>query len=280
MKIAISGASGFVGTHLSAYLQQCGHDIVPLSREDLAAGAPVRLGELVATCDAVINLAGAPIDHRWTARYKEELFASRIDTTRRLVEAVDASSTVKTFISTSAVGYYPSVGCYDEQDDQPGTGLLSHLCTLWEAEARKVRTRCVITRFGVVLSDAGGAFPRMARPAKMGVAVVAGSGAQSFSWIALEDLLRAQEFLLSHPSLDGTFNLVAPEKQTMREFIAAVAARYKSHLTVRIPSWLFRVAMGEASGVLLDGQCVIPHRLEQAGFHFARPSVDDFLRQI
>lgn len=278
MKIAISGASGFVGMHLSDYLRSQGHEIVPLGRAELADGAQKRLAELVAPCDAVINLAGAPIDHRWTRRYKNELWESRIATTRRLVGAVNAGSCVKTFISTSAVGAYPSVGCYDESDDVRGNGFLARLCEMWEAEAEQVDARCAITRFGVVLAGDGGAFQKLARPAQRGVAVIPGSGAQAFSWIALDDLVRAEEFLLSNTGLSGVFNLVAPGTTTMRGVVEAAAAHYRSWLTVRIPSFAVRWAMGEAAGFILDGPCVRPHRLLGAGFRFEVPTIGDFLQ--
>lgn len=277
MKIAISGASGFVGTHLWAYLQRQGHSIVPLGRDDLADGAQTHLGELLDGCDAVINLAGAPIDRRWSRTYKETLFASRVDTTRRLVEAVNSCASIQTFISTSAVGYYPSVGCYDEDTDEPGTGFLAHLCALWEDEARKVGVRCVITRFGVVLSPDGGAFPRLMRPIRSGLAVIPGSGAQPFAWVALEDLLRAEEYLLTRPELSGVFNFTAPDSITMRELVQGAAVRCHARLRVRIPSWMIRLAMGESAAVLLDGQCAEPKRLLQSGFEFSVPTIRDFL---
>lgn len=280
MKIAISGASGFVGTHLTAYLRRQGHVVVPLGRADLAEGAQERLARLIAPCEAVVNLAGAPIGHRWSRKYKEELVASRVDTTRRLVEAIDAGGGVRTLVSTSAVGYYPSVGCYDEFDQAHGTGFLARLCMRWEEQARRVRARCVITRFGVVLAPDGGAFPVMTRTARARVAVVAGSGLQPFSWIALDDLVRAQEFLLTHDELDGVFNLTAPEKLTMREFMAAAARHYRAWMTVRVPAFAVRAALGESSSFVLEGQCAVPQRLSDAGFRFGMPAAEDFLKNL
>lgn len=280
MKIAISGASGFIGSHLSAYMQRQGGVVVPLGREDLMPGGQERLASLLAGCDAVVNLAGAPIAHRWTAAYKEELYASRVDTTRRLVEAVNRNGSIRTFVSTSAVGFYPSVGCYDEQDQEPGAGFLSHLCVHWEAEARKVETRCVITRFGVVLSAEGGAFPRMVAPLERGVGLVAGSGLQPFSWIALEDLMRGIAFVLLRPDLQGVFNLTAPEKLTMREFMAAAGKHYGVWFSLNAPAFAVRWALGESSAFVLEGQCVVPQRLLEEGFVFTMPAAEDFLRAL
>ena len=214
MKIAISGASGFIGSHLAGYLTAQGHQVVPLGR-GYFSGFPApgpgvigdrawdgAMGRLVAAlegCGAVVNLAGAPIDRRWSDTYKEELYASRIGPTRRLVEAIGALETPPgVLVSASAVGYYPAEGCYKETDARKGTGFLSDLCAAWEQEAQRVPpgVRLVVTRFGVVFSPGGGAFPRLARPFRMGVAARLGDGSQNVSWIALEDLVRAIGFVL------------------------------------------------------------------------------------
>ena len=203
MKIAISGASGFIGSHLAGYLTAQGHQVVPLGR-GYFSGFPApgpgvigdrawdgAMGRLVAAlegCGAVVNLAGAPIDRRWSDTYKEELYASRIGPTRRLVEAIGALETPPgVLVSASAVGYYPAEGCYKETDARKGTGFLSDLCAAWEQEAQRVPpgVRLVVTRFGVVFSPGGGAFPRLARPFRMGVAARLGDGSQNVSWIAL-----------------------------------------------------------------------------------------------
>lgn len=280
MRIAISGASGFVGTHLSAYLQGRGHTIVPLVRRDFADDAQERLARLLNDCDAVVNLAGVPINHRWSAKYKQELIASRVDTTHRLVEAIDRSECVKTLISTSAVGYYPNVGCYDEGSSERGSGFLSDLCAAWEAEAQRVKVRCVITRFGVVLAEGGGAFVPLSHPARLGVAVVVGSGLQPFSWIDADDLVRAEEFLLLRSDLTGVFNLTAPEKLTHREFMELVAHHYKSWFTLPVPAFSLRMVFGEAADFMLCGQCVVPTRLLEAGFRFSTPSAREFLEKL
>lgn len=280
MKIAISGATGFIGRHLTDYLEGRGHAVTALGREDFTDEERDRLAYLVAECDAVVNLAGAPIDRRWTDAYRRELISSRVDVTRRLVEAVGRSERTKTFVSASAVGCYPSVGCYDEFSLERGQGLLAELCERWEAQARQVAVRCVITRFGVVLSDGGGAFPRLARSARSGVAAVPGGGSQPFSWIDLRDLMRAVEFLIEHPELDGVFNLTAPGMCSLREFIRAVGRRYGARLTVTVPAFAVRWALGEGSSVVLGGQCAVPLRLLGAGFRFESPTVADFLRSI
>lgn len=280
MKIAISGASGFIGTHLTHYLQQHCHEVIPLSRRDFAHGAEDQLAWLVAECDGVVNLAGAPVDRRWTKAYREELWTSRVEVTRRLVEAVARSENTCVFLSASAVGCYPSVGCYDELTTERGTGFLARLCEAWEAQARQTNVRCVITRFGVVLGPDGGAFARLVRPAKAGAAIVPGGGSQSFSWIDVADLVRAVEYLLTHRKAAGVYNLVAPERTSMGEFTRAVAKHFRSRITLHVPAFALRMKMGEGASVLLDGPCAIPRRLQEAGFRFESPAAKDFLGRI
>ena len=282
MKVAISGASGFVGTHLSGYLKSCGHEIVPLGRDDFREEARQQLADKVADCRGVINLAGAPIDHRWSEKYKRVLISSRIDVTRRLAEAANLSPATEVFISTSAVGCYPSVGCYDEYSAVRGTGFLAQLCADWEAETRRIkpRIRVAITRFGVVLGADGGAFPRMARPARTGMATVLGRGHQPFSWIDVADLVRAEEFLLERHNLEGVFNFAAPQRLTQREFAEAVAAHYKARMTVTVPAFVFRLLYGEAADFLLHGQCAVPARLSEVGFRFRTPDIETFLKSL
>ena len=159
-----------------------------------------------AGCHAVINLAGAPIDRRWTDAYKRELVESRIMTTRKLVEAVNRlHEPPGVMISASAVGYYGSSGgCHGELDAPEADSFLAELCVAWEKEAGLVNSsvRLVLTRFGVVLSPDGGALPEMMRPARFGVTATAGNPDHLFSWVALEDLADALVFIMGSR---GTF---------------------------------------------------------------------------
>lgn len=297
MKIAISGASGFIGSHLAGYLTAQGHQVVPLGR-GYFSGFPApgpgvigdrawdgAMGRLVAAlegCGAVVNLAGAPIDRRWSDTYKEELYASRIGPTRRLVEAIGALETPPgVLVSASAVGYYPAEGCYKETDARKGTGFLSDLCAAWEQEAQRVPpgVRLVVTRFGVVFSPGGGAFPRLARPFRMGIAARLGDGSQNVSWIALEDLVRAIGFVLEDAAVRGTVNMVAPQHLTNAELTGALARHYRVSLRVGVPGWIVRAIYGEAAQVLLSGQCAVPEKLTAAGFTFDAENIERFLER-
>ena len=162
MKIAMSGASGFIGSRLSQFLNHEGHEIVPLGRELFRPENEMPLCRILSTCRAVVNLAGAPIDKRWTRTYKQQLIDSRVEVTRCLTKAMKkASPSPAIFVSASAVGYYPDWGEWDEYNDVYGNDFLAHLCREWEGAARECPegTRLVITRFGIVLSRDGGALP-------------------------------------------------------------------------------------------------------------------------
>lgn len=283
MKIAISGASGFVGTHLSKFLESQTHQVVGLERSVFENGTQEQLERALEGCDVVINLAGMPINHRWSKRYKQKLYKSRVGTTRQIVEAINSMERKpQLLISTSAVGYYPSEGCFDEYSSGHGDTFLSHLCLAWEAESQKVspQVRVVNTRFGVVFGEDGGAFAKMARPARWGIAAVLGSGRQFFAWIDIDDLTRAMEFIIENRAITGAVNLIAPEQSDNRHITEAIADHYLCFLTIRIPELFLRISMGEASLFVTKGQCVRPTKLLNAGFSFNSSTIDEFLVKV
>lgn len=282
MKIAISGASGFVGTHITEIFALKGYEVVPLGRQLFEEGSQKRLEEAIAGCEVVINLAGATINHRWTKRYKQMMYDSRIGVTRKIVAAINAlDRKPKVFISTSAVGCYPSEGCFDENSTQVGSSFLSKLCIEWEKESQKVspEVRLVNARFGVILAAKGGAFSKMVKSAKMGIATIIGNGNQPFSWIDLEDHGRAIEFIVENSSLNGAVNLVSPEILTNRSFTKQIARYYRSLLTIRIPKFFFSLMMGESAELLTEGQCVKSTKLLEHGFAFNVSTIEQFLNK-
>lgn len=282
MRIAISGATGFVGSHLGEFLKERGDEVVPLPRTIFSENERETLAGVLSQCDAVINLAGAPLDKRWTEAYRKEIYESRVQTTRAIVDAINSVKTKpELLISTSAVGYYPSSGCYGESDARKGTGFLSDICHAWEDEAAKVspEVRCVITRFAVILSPDGGAFPKIAYPAQHRLAVRLGSGTQNFAWIDLQDLMRAMEFIITHPAIHGPVNLVSPRRINNGQFTRAVARRFGAWV-LPMPGFLINLVWGDAAQLLLSGQCAYPEKLLAAGFRFTSEGISDFLERI
>lgn len=281
MNIAICGANGFIGSRLAEAFGKQGDTVVPLGRALFSDRQRSRLEQLIRPCEVVVNVAGAPIDKRWTTAYKQTLYASRVGVTRRLVEAINSGGATRLFISASAVGIYPHVGCYDEGAMQQGHGFLARLCAAWEHEARQLRgdVRLAVTRFGVVLAPHGGAFARLARMGRLKTEAVIGNGWQPLSWIDREDLVRAIIFLTENGQLSGTFNFTAPERLTQKEFMREVARHYGA-LLLPVPGFAVKMFYGEASQFLLQGQCAVPARLTEAGFEFLTPDLDTFLRRL
>ena len=278
MRIAISGASGFVGKRLSTYFQEKGYEIVSLNRTIIQDSE--KLIDALSGCQAVINLAGANINQTWTFEHKREMYNSRIEVTCNLVNAINALHVKpEVFISASAVGYYPNKGFYDEYSMQKGDGFLSDLCKDWEDEAGKInnKTRLVITRLGIVLSPYGGAFPKMFSTLKFKFATVVGTGQQMFPWIDIRDLVRAMEYVMQTSSITGVVNFVAPQQLTQYQLAERVAHHYKCLLKVGIPEFILKYKFGEASDFLLKGQCVIPTRLIKSDFTYLSPNIDQFL---
>lgn len=280
MNIAMTGATGFIGKHLSNYLtEKGGHRIIPLGRSMFREGMAGLLVQTLTHCDVIINLAGSPINKRWTPERRQELFDSRIYVTHRIIRALSAVKTKpKLMISASAVGYYPTTGESDEYTRTRGDGFLSDLCYAWEKEARRCPspTRLVITRFGVVISPDGGAMEQMLRPLRLTkIAGAIGPGTQSFPWIDVCDLCRAMDFFITNEETHGVYNLVAPQQVSQHTFAHAMGEAYHAWFTVTVPQKIFQMLYGEASSFLTAGQSVRPTRLKEAGFTFAVPTVEE-----
>lgn len=281
MRIAISGATGFIGKHLTQYLAAYNHQVIPLGRDLFKEESFHHLVELLEDCDALINLAGASINRPWTTKYKHELRNSRVGVTSRLIYAL--KSTVngpKVMISTSAVGYYPSEGEYNEQDEVIAEGFLASLCRDWESAARKCPsdTRLVIVRLGVVLALDGGAMQQMVAPMlKTKFSAVLGSGKQAFPWISVQDVCKAIVFLMEHKESKGVYNLVSPQQITQKHLALSLAKAYRVWGTIPVPGIALRVLWGERADSLLSGQSVLPTRLLNAGFEFSVPTVEYLL---
>ena len=271
MKIAISGNSGFIGQHLTDFFSGRGDVIVPLKHSMFLLGNDDKLKEALTGCDVVINLAGTTINQRWTSKAKREIRNSRVCTTRRLVSIINEMPLKPDlFISASAVGIYPDKGIYSETSTSEGSGFLAEVCIRWEEEAQKLSrdVRLVITRFGVVLSNDGGALPKMLLPFRFFVGGKIASGKQGFSWIHIEDVLNAIRFVIEHKDLSGVVNLVAPQPLTNRAFTRAAAEVLHRPAWLTIPGKVFRFLYGEGEELLTKGQQAYPARLLSAGYVF------------
>lgn len=270
MRIAITGASGFVGTELQAYFS----DTIVIDRKDDEAAIVEKLNGV----DVVINLAGAPIIKRWSDPYKEVLLKSRIETTERLVRAIEQSE-VSHLISTSAIGIYPDDKACDEQCDTYAGDFLGALATQWEAEAHKSTKPTTILRFGVILGKEGGALAQMLTPFRLGVGGIIGDGKMMTSWLDISDLMRIYGFVIDN-KLTGTFNAVSPNPVTNHTFTKALGRALLRPTMLPIPEFALRLMYGEAASVLTGSKAVYPKALLDAGFTFEHPDIKESLKHL
>src|SRR5579862_437153 len=297
MRIALTGASGLIGSAVVPALAAHRHHVVRLVRGESGgesggdAGAvpwdPAH-GRLDARTlggiDAVIHLGGVPVDHRWTTPYKAAIRASRVDSTALLARTLSAlRPTPRVFIVASAVGIYGDRG--DEVlDDRSasGSGFLAEVGRAWEdaaAPARDAGIRTVHTRFGFVLSRTGGALARMLPAFELGAGGRIGPGTQWMSWIELGDVVRAIQFALETPDLSGPINVTAPEPALNADFAKTLGRVLHRPAIAVIPAIALRLAFGElADAALLASQRVIPRTLQQSGFVFQFPALEGALQ--
>lgn len=295
MRIAITGSSGLVGSHLMPQLESNRHDVLRIVRRkprdsdeiewDPERGAldPGKLDGV----EAVIHLAGEGIaDGRWDEAKKRRILESRRQPTQLLAKTLAAMHTPpKVLVSASAIGYYGERG--DEicvEADPPGSGFLSDVCVEWEkatTPAREAGIRVVNGRTGVVLTPKGGALKPMLMPFKLCAGGVVGSGKQYWSCISLDDLLDAFEFAVVTESLEGPVNFVCPNPCTNAEFTKALGATLNRPTVLPMPAFAARLALGEmANALILTSSRVLPKKLEEAGFSFAHPTVQEALEHV
>ena len=297
MKILISGASGLVGTHLIPVLEAKDHEIYSLVRKtpknereiqwDAGKGFSEKEQARLENFDAVVHLAGDNVaSENWSQDKKRRIRESRSTGTRVLVEALKKTSNPpETFVSASASGFYGDRK--DEvltEESAKGEGFLPDVCDEWERETRRAEefgARVVSLRIGVVLSKDGGALDKMLTPFKMGVGGVVGSGKQWMPWIALDDLVNVIVFALDNAELKGAVNTISPGIVTNEGFTKALGAALSRPTILPIPEFAIRLLYGEmGETLLLQGQRMIPEKLQNAGFEFQYPKLEDALKHV
>jgi uncharacterized protein (TIGR01777 family) len=295
MKILISGATGLVGKHLIPTLEAKGHEIFSLVRKapknerEIQWDAETGLNEneqgRLEDFDAVIHLAGEPIAQTWTKEKKRALRESRVQGTKNLVNALGKTKNPpKHFISASAIGYYGNRE--DEiltEESAPGEGFLPEMCVAWEAEARKAAdfgARVVFLRTGIALSKDGGALAQMITPFSFGVGGVVGSGKQWMSWIELDDLISVINFTLENERARGAVNATAPNPATNETFTKTLGEVLNRPTFIPIPEFGVKFMFGEmGETLLLQGNRVLPKKLEDLGFTFKYPELKEALKK-
>jgi uncharacterized protein (TIGR01777 family) len=293
MNILVSGSTGLIGTALVSSLEKDGHTVKRLVRKSPASeneifwdpGSKIDSSKLEGF-DAVVHLAGESIMGRWNEEKKAKIRNSRVEGTKSLAQGLASTSNPpKVWICASAIGYYGDRGNeLLKEDSPPGTSFLAEACREWEsatAAAADKGIRVVNTRFGIVLSDKGGAVKQMLTPFKIGVGGKVGSGKQFYSWIALEDLVEGAKHVFKNETLKGPVNFVSPNPVTNEEFTRILAKVLCRPAVLPMPAFAARKVFGEmADALLLASAKVEPSKLLESHYPFRYPELEGALRNI
>jgi uncharacterized protein len=304
MKVAIAGATGFVGSRLVEKLQAQGHQVLVLSRDaakakrvfpasaypnlEVVAYTPAESGawqQSIAGCDAVVNLAGVPIaEERWTAARQQAILDSRKLTTAKLAEAIaNANPRPSVLVSASAIGYYGTSETAEFEENSPaGDDFLAAVCKEWEAAAQPVKnagTRLVILRLGIVLGM-GGALAKMLPAFKLFAGGPIGTGKQWFSWIHRDDLVNLIVYALQNPQVEGVLNATAPNPVRMHELSETLGEVLQRPSWLPVPSFALELLLGDGAKVVLEGQQVLPKYTLVSSFQYQYPTLKLALEEI
>lgn len=298
MRVFLTGGTGFIGSHLVSALVEQGHRCLVVSRGtrtwdsddvELIRGDPTRSGpwqKALATCDAVVNLAGATLvdpPHRWTQARKAVIRRSRVETTHCVVDAIrDAPTPPRVLVSGSGINYYGSRG--DRLLDEsaaPGDNFLARLCIEWEEAARAVEgtTRVTLLRTAPVLGRGGGVLPPMLPAFRLGLGGSWGAGTQWWSWVHIADVVGIVLFALER-QLPGALNVAAPMPVTVNAFAKTLADVLHRPALARVPEFALRLALGEAAEALLASVRAVPRRVLDTGYLFQFPEVRPALADV
>ncbi|ENU99071.1 TIGR01777 family oxidoreductase [Acinetobacter variabilis] len=293
--VLMTGASGFIGSHLVKFLLARDYAVIGLTRQKkLREEHPDfhwinDLEELKNhQIDYVINLAGESIGQgRWTAARKKKLLDSRLNTTKQLYDYLEKNQIKpKRIISTSAIGYY-GIDPQEHWDrvcteqSPPQSIFMSELCEKWEKLALSYTGQNTkIVRFAVVFGQGGGILPQMLLPIKLNIFGRIGHGRQPVTWVHLQDVMRAIEFLMQQSTQQQVFNVVTPEKVSQVQFARIAAQVLKRKPLLPLPACSMKMMLGEQSQLILNGQYVQPKALQEAGFEFNYPTLKEALIDI
>jgi uncharacterized protein len=291
-RVVIYGASGFIGGGLAGMLAAEGYEVIGVSRkgegrvEGVSAWVKPEAVDLRG-CAAVINLAGAPIDQRWTKERKKEFRASRVGVTEDIVArmaALPSAERPELLLNGSAVGFYGDGGeAILTEDATVGEGYLAELCDDWEKAAHGAEAlgvRLILLRTGVVLGKGGQAFEKLMTVFKLGIGGRLGNGKQWMPWIHVDDLRAAMVFCLREPWISGAVNGTAPEPETNAALTRKLAKAVGRWEFLPVPGFALKLALGGFGGFLLASQRAVPAKLTKAGFRFHHPTLDDALRGL
>ena len=296
--VAVTGATGFVGSALVARLLLAGVRVRVLTRDVSKARRILLTPGLeffdeagwstgIRGASAVVNLAGEPISARWSDSVKAAIMSSRVEATRRVVAALEACPSEQrpsVLVSTSAVGFYgtSTTATYDESSPA-GSDYLASVCRQWEAAAAPAAglgVRLVIARMGIVLDRGGGALAKLVPAFALFAGGPPGDGRQYFSWIHRDDAVGILIHALTTPEVTGVLNATAPTPVRMTDFCAVLGSCMGRPSWLPVPEFAVAALLGEGSKIVLEGQCVLPQATLASGYSFKRPELRGALRSI
>lgn len=299
MRVVIIGGRGLIGSAVTRLALSHGHEVLTLTRQRIIPGtedSPAVLASwdgvdskilagYIDRKDCLLNLAGESIgNHRWTTRQKEILLQSRLQPARAVVEAFNISQTPpEKLIQASAIGYYGTGFDARKEGSPPGKDYLANFAVEWENSTVDVESsgvKRVVIRTGVVLSRDGGALGRLMLPYQLMVGGPIGSGKQVYSWIHIDDVAGAILHLMEKKDSQGIYNLTAPQPLSNAEFGKILAKLMKKPHWIAVPGFALKMLLGEMSTLVLDGQRVLPTRLQEAGYGFLYPTLEPALRDL
>ena len=278
-KMAITGSTGFIAESIISTLK--GYSFILIKREDFK-GDVRNLYDKIKDADVIVNLAGAPIIKRWTGKNKEDIYNSRIKTTRKLVRAIDMMNKRIHLVSASAIGIYDDKNTHDETSTNFAEGFVRDLLLDWEFEAKRNqqdRSHLTIVRIGLVMSGRGGIIKILMPVFKMGIGGSIGNGRQYMSFIHMDDLVRAIDFILEK-EINGVVNLTAPEPVTNKEFTRSFGKILRKPAFLKVPVFMLKLMFGKGAGMILASQHVTPAVLLNNGFEFRYPNIESTLKNI
>ena len=299
MRVAVTGATGTIGSALIGELLVRGAEVTALSRDPARASEKLGPGvsavawtnpstgpapaDALAGADAVVHLLGEPVDQRWSDEAKERIRNSRVFGTRYLVAGLrEAEPRPRVLVSESATGWYGPRGDEPVDESEPAAeDFLAPVVRDWEAEARaaeELGMRVALMRTGVVLSESGGALGKMITPFKLGVGGPVGGGKQYVPWVYIDDVVGALVCAIEDDRLRGPINVTAPEPATNRELSKALGRVLHRPALAPVPGFAVKLLYGEMSSIVTTGARVVPGRLAELGYRFRRPDLDDALR--
>lgn len=296
MRIAITGATGMIGSKLTDFLIAQGHHITMITRRTSShvtlksviiwdpALNYIEIGQLEGF-DVIIHLAGANVGEYWSPEYKKSILDSRVQSTKLLCDSLaKLAHKPKLLICASAIGFYGNHPAWEVLDESSpsGKGFLADVCRQWEQEtipATQAGIRVVHMRLGVVFSKTGGALAQMWLPFQLGIGGILGNGRQMMSWIALDEIPYVVDHLINNKLITGAVNVVSPESVSNAQFTEILGQVIHRPTFLPVPGFVVRLLFGEmGQNLLLEGAKVLPCRLQDSGYQFRYASLKDALR--